>query len=252
MEQASECSGPALNEQITLGCLLLTQGESSQGSGVSMKQLELAHPAILGLRTLLPMIATAGGGFSSWLAHPSSISTEQEDVLVSARKIAIHVCLRDLLKSADLTPETPILRTERGGRAWPSGYVGSLTHKGTAILAALAPTTSMRMLGIDLEYLHARQSVSSIVSAIAPEGLPSGVNADLGAIYAFASKEAVFKAQHPVLGRELSFSEVRLRWKRVDMHGYEAVIENDPGLSNLQVKGLHIGKWIIAVSYLNA
>ena len=46
-------------------------------------------------------------------------------------------------------------RLASGARKWPNGYTGSVSHKGTTVVAAIAPTDRMPSIGIDVEWLDA-------------------------------------------------------------------------------------------------
>ena len=94
---------------------------------------------------------------------------------------------------------------------WPNGFVGSLTHKGTAVLGALAAKSVLRALGIDIEFIDSSK-LGSIEKNIAWEGLPPGTDQSQGVLLALSAKEAVFKAQYPLTGKLLSFSDVALEW----------------------------------------
>lgn len=125
------------------------------------------------------------------------------------KEAATTRCLEQLLREAGLSPPAPT-RCADGPRDWPQGYAGSLSKKGTVVVAALAPREAVASLGIDIETID--DSDLSGIPLLGPgENLPpKPANFHLGVL--FSAKEAVFKAQYPLTGRRLAFDDVTIAW----------------------------------------
>jgi len=174
--------------------------------------LNANHPAVGALERLLPEAVIAGGSFAADLEHPNTIPrARRRTAFEIAQVAAIDECIRRVCTRAGL-PEAGKLRRGAGGEPlWPSAFVGSMSHKGTVVLAAIAPASGLRALGIDVELID-RSELSAIEQNIAPEGLPPGVERSVGTLLTLSAKEAVFKAQYPLTGQVLDFSDVALNW----------------------------------------
>ena len=91
---------------------------------------------------------------------------------------------------------------------WPTGYWGSISHCRTAVVAA-----AMRAgghIGIDVE--QAVPLERGLWDAICTPGEMEWLKGrgELWATVIFSAKEAVYKAQYPITGRMLEFSDVEL------------------------------------------
>jgi 4'-phosphopantetheinyl transferase EntD len=112
---------------------------------------------------------------------------------------------RSVLRAA-LGEDVEILSDDRGAPVLPTGWVGSLSHKGDLAAALVAPDAGARV-GIDLE--HARASTQPIERHVLGErerAVITGARVTL----AFAVKEAIYKAIDPFVRRYVAFTEVEL------------------------------------------
>jgi 4'-phosphopantetheinyl transferase EntD len=143
--------------------------------------------------------------------------------------------------------ETRSISTGDGGqREWPRGFLGSLTHKGTVVLGIIAASSTVAMIGVDLDRRGpGRSELSAVQHIVAPEGLPAGTDPERGALLSFCAKEAVFKAQYPLTRRWLNFSDVRLAWARSGDNLRAEVISP---VSGLIVRAAFVGDWVLAVA----
>ena len=84
-----------------------------------------------------------GGSFERSPPHPASIPRgRRHAVLKHAQHKAVGLCLRNLLAAAGLPPVEPG-HLPSGSRMWPAGYVGSVSHRGTRVVAVLGRRTSV-------------------------------------------------------------------------------------------------------------
>ena len=179
-------------------------------------------PVVEELQRLAPEVNVVGGSFKHWLRTPKNVPSAQRfDVLERARRKATRTCLTTLLESAGLCPIEPA-HLSSGARDWPSGYTGSVSHKGTKVVAALTPIGHMRSIGIDIETLDGGRELSETKGLIASEELPPDLGA-AGSVILFSVKEAVFKALNPVLGIRFGYEDVQTSWTQVSPQGLRGV-----------------------------
>lgn len=81
------------------------------------------------------------------------VEVEQIGAAVESRRIdfaAARACAREAMSRLGVTAG-PIIRGGRGMPVWPEGVVGTLTHTDGLRAAALARSSSVRSLGLDVE-----------------------------------------------------------------------------------------------------
>jgi 4'-phosphopantetheinyl transferase EntD len=162
---------------------------------------------------MLPTAIVAGGSFASALPSATSLDLEQRrQILHAAREAATNGYIARALEHFERDP-SPIGRRPTGDRDWPTGLVGSVTHKGTLVLVAIASKAKFHAVGIDLER-HLPHELRAIAADVAPEGLPPELPSDVATTIAFSAKEAAFKAQFPLTRRLLEFGDIELEWRR--------------------------------------
>lgn len=170
-----------------------------------------SDPIVDELRRLAPEVTVSGGSFAHWLPPPREVlPPHRAKLLEGAGRDATNQCLATLLASAGFRAIAPD-RLASGERDWPAGHVGSVSHKGTKVAAALVPAGLVRSLGIDIETRDGAADLSGIDGLTAMSELPPSSGA-AGPVILFSVKEAVFKALYPILGRRLRFDEVTVSW----------------------------------------
>lgn len=96
---------------------------------------------------------------------------------------------------------------------WPEGVVGSITHAGRYAIAAVAWSSEVFALGVDLElrrpFAGLRERVAFGEELAWLESLDPA-EADIATIEVFSAKEAIFKAFHPGVGRFFGFDSAKL------------------------------------------
>ena len=163
------------------------------------------------LRRIAPEVRVNGGSFAHWLPPPAEVlPVDRAETLERAKRDATGKCLTELLKIVGLPAVEPG-RLTSGERDWPNGYIGSVSHKGTRVVAALAPAGRVRSLGIDIETLEGAETLSELSGLTAANELPPNMGT-AGPVTLFSAKEAAFKALYPVLGRRLGFEDIVVSW----------------------------------------
>lgn len=210
-------------------------------------KLDKTHPTLTALKALVPKCVVAGGSFQFWLPKPEEIRPEQRlSVFENAKSTAVDQCLTSLALQAGLSATTVIPRTESGGRQWPGGYLGSLSHKGTVVLAVMAGVADCKTIGIDVEIVDNCQ-LSQIGRLIAAGGSPVGLEKEVGTTLSFSAKEAVYKAQFPTTKRHLGFEDVHLEWSRESWNVFSASVKG-PSLNGINVRAKWVDPWIVCVA----
>ena len=159
------------------------------------------------LRGLVPDMAVAGGCFVHWLPDPSSVPISKRHIVWKlAQDEAVRLCLKGLLVTVGLPAIEPE-RLSTGSRQWPVGYIGSVSHKGTRVVAVLGRKENVDLVGVDIDD---RREVPL------PAGIrcerPPGASATPASAIVFSAKEAAFKALHPVVNQPLGFNDVVVHW----------------------------------------
>lgn len=213
---------------------------------------DTTHITIEALRRLLPEAVIAGGSFVHWLPRPGSVNrADRRLAFRSTQAAAAERCVHSLARSIGLADNVHVPTGEGGERCWPSGFVGSLTHKGTVVLGAVAESTVFSAIGIDLERFSGRP-LAGITHIVNPEEqLLSRDDREVRTLQALAAKEAVFKAQYPITHRRLDFSDVRLEWAP-DSGEELCGVAVCTGTRPFTVRGVWATKWLLCVAYIPA
>lgn len=162
------------------------------------------------LQRMAPEIQVGGGSFVHWLPPLREIPLkERERLLMATQRKATGKCLTDLVVSLGLPAVEPT-RLPSGARNWPEGYTGSVSHKGTKVVAAIASTDHMRSIGIDIERLDSKGFPT--IAGLDANEFPCAVSDSDGQLIVFSVKEAVYKALNPIFGLPLDFTDVALSW----------------------------------------
>ena len=161
------------------------------------------------LQRMAPEIVVAGGSFD--LPPPRDVPPlDRRGLLTTAQQMGTRKCLTDLVARVGLPAVEPV-RLATGAREWPAGWTGSVSRRGTTVVAALAPADQLAAIGIDIERVDDRP-IPPLRGLDATE-LPWRVSEIVGRTIVFSVKEAAFKALNPVFGRPLDFPDVVLSWR---------------------------------------
>ena len=198
---------PDLGGAVLIGRL---HGASGDMIRTSERTALRPHEIVEELRRIAPELLVAGGSFAHWLPNPRDVpSAVRRALRDQTERDATERCLTELLATVGL-PAVPPERLPSGARNWPTGHTGSVSHKGTTVLAAIVPTKQWKSVGIDLD----RRDAANLPALPGLDALahPLSVSDADGRDIVFAVWEAAFKALHPVLGRPLGFEEVAVSW----------------------------------------
>jgi phosphopantetheine--protein transferase-like protein len=181
--------------------------------------------------------------------------------------VAGRTAIRTAMASLREVPspgDTPILRTPRGAPLLPGAVTGSVTHKRTLAMAAVAPRGgTLQHIGLDLEArptahdLERPSIARRILTAAELSWLEQFEHDALHQreqlLVHFALKEAVYKAIDPFVERYVRFTEVDLDLTHADDVRVTLHLP-DPSVANIRVDAhWHTdGDWIVAMAYSHA
>ncbi len=156
------------------------------------------------------------------LCHPEEIALLRGNVAAKRRnEFALGRCAAHLaLHKSGETTFSPVLQKTGREPAWPSGFVGSITHCGCWAIAAVAKADSVDSIGIDLEDSSAIlvDEMIDLVCTEAERASIFGVGDAKQALAAvFSAKEAAYKALFPVYQKFFDFHAIELLW--LPQHG---------------------------------
>lgn len=137
-----------------------------------------------------------------------------------AEFLAGRLCAREALYRLMGEAHIPAVAESRAP-AWPSGWVGSITHSGDLAAALVAPSRDCRGLGLDAENVLGVQRAERLASQILTPSernwlarLPSEQRGQFVTLV-FSLKESLFKALFPLVGVRFYFQDAELTaWNR--------------------------------------
>lgn len=125
---------------------------------------------------------------------------------------AARAAARELLSGLGLDG-VAIARKPSGAPIWPAGIVGSLAHEERLAMAAVAQATEFAGIGIDIE--PADNLPAELVDVVATPAERSRYDQNFLQTRAlFATKEAVYKAVHPIDNIFLEFHDIEVDFKK--------------------------------------
>lgn len=132
---------------------------------------------------------------------------------------AARIVARDLMVRLGFRPRA-LPKGPTGAPIWPEGITGSLAHDDGIAVAAVTSARSITGVGIDLESAEALAADLMDLVVTPQERTQIGSDALHGKLL-FTTKEAVYKAVHPLDGLFLEFSDIQ-----VDLAGHKAITRN--------------------------
>jgi 4'-phosphopantetheinyl transferase EntD len=205
------------------------------------------HPTKNALKWLLPDSWIAGGSFSEFLPPPKKLSPEtRKSRFERAQRKATTATVEELFSSASgqMIPSINN-RGPNGQRVWPSGYAGSLTHKGAVVLGALVEQCDAQSIGIDLEL---NKDEGDGLSHILRDGeVPPTADNETAALAMFSVKEAVYKAHYPLKQLDMNFDDVSLHWDDSSISADQGVARCSSSME-LDVQCAYEDDWVISTA----
>ena len=113
------------------------------------------------------------------------------------------------------------------------------------MVAAIAPTSQMRTIGIDIERLDGKGLPT--LDGLDPNEQPYAVSDNDGQIILFSVKEAVYKALDPILGHPLDFTDVALSWFPTDS-AYGSGVARASGVTLVVRCSIAIPSWVVSAA----
>lgn len=188
-----------------------------------------------------------------------SLPAARRPTFIAGREALRHAMTA--LVDVPVAGDTPILRTHRGAPLLPAQVTGSVTHKRTLAMAAVAPRVgTLQHIGLDLEARPtardlerpsvARKILTSHEFASLHEFRHDALAERERVLVYFALKEAVYKAIDPFVERYVRFTEVELDLAnandvRVTLHLPEASVAD----IRVEAEWECDGEWIVARAY---
>jgi enterobactin synthetase component D / holo-[acyl-carrier protein] synthase len=168
------------------------------GSEVSLAVLHQSH-----LEPFLPNLADA-------FRLCDNASEKRRNELLLGRAAARLALIR-----AGLANPSPVMRRVGGDPDWPAGIVGSITHCAPWAIAAVASSSRVKALGIDLEDVLSVPE-TEIAEAVCRSSELRWVfearDSQLRTAMLFSAKESVYKALYPKCQKFFDFHAVELTW----------------------------------------
>jgi len=112
-------------------------------------------------------------------------------------------------------PSTSVPMGSDGAPQWPTGFVGSISHSAGLAFAAVAATSDVASIGIDVEKLLSAEVAQQLASTVATPAerekfkLGSPKSALVLSIL-FSAKEAAYNCLYPNSLQRLEFEDIEL------------------------------------------
>lgn len=112
----------------------------------------------------------------------------------------------------DRAPGFSLLPDPERRPVWPPGLVGSITHSGGRVAAALAEAAAVRGIGIDIQEIPDEDTARDVGRVVAPRELADGLGLpDAEAVGLVLSlKESLFKCLNPTFRQFIDFPDVEV------------------------------------------
>lgn len=125
-----------------------------------------------------------------------------------------HCARKALTSLAETSLECGFFVEEKRPR-WPSGYVGSITHSGDFVLAAVAKTSTLKSIGVDSEKIsdtpaRMQKIARKISSPQETEFVQKTLSTEHALTLIFSAKESLFKCLYPVVKEFFWFEAAEL------------------------------------------
>lgn len=126
-----------------------------------------------------------------------------------------RIAARNALAQFGIT-RFPVLKGRRREPIWPSGYVGSITHKADMAVAAVAGERQYSSIGIDLEYTSEDIPFEMFKKICVPAEIKWAKQCEtlkpVRLTMLFSAKESIYKALNLKYVSRIGFKDVQLNW----------------------------------------
>jgi len=118
-------------------------------------------------------------------------------------------CAREAMGLLGQMPR-PVLRCNDRAPIWPSGLVGTITHSGSYVAAAVANSNRFAGIGLDIEQSGPLEDGTAAL-VCRPDEQPKNLTQ---AKLLFVVKESIYKAIYPTVGKYVDFQEMEVQLDR--------------------------------------
>ncbi|MDK9497416.1 4'-phosphopantetheinyl transferase superfamily protein [Streptomyces katrae] len=204
--------------------------------------------------SLLPPAVATSEAFTDPVL-PTPLFASEEELIAGAspgrrREFSTsRACAREAMADLGVAP-VPVLRDAHGAPLWPAGVVGSMAHSKGYRCAAVARSTDVAGIGIDVEpneplrhsMVRERVTIPEERGQLARlSTCPSGIHWDR---LLFAAKESVYKAWYPLTGVILDFDEAAVAVNPWSGTFKARVLGRGPVVDGVRLSVFH-GRWLV-------
>lgn len=209
--------------------------------------LDDEHNSYALLARMLPEQYIAGGSFASMLPDPTNLhELDRRRLIAQARNTATDEVVRRLWEKLGVQARTQPDAARGGTHRWPKGYVGSLSHKGVAVIGVMIPRKICDAIGVDLEWVdpdYSHQGLSKSPPPASGTEQPQNYLATMQ----FSAREAAFKALAPTSGGKPTLDQVLLDEPQLP-NGDLVTTASLDGKTAVHAHVKHAEYWIVGLS----
>lgn len=160
-------------------------------------------------------------GFKDALVLPDSLKDAHPGR--QEKFLAGRYCAMLAFKKAGANIDSQIGILPDGSPAWPSGWIGSITHHEKKAAAAVASTHTLKGLGLDFEIVMSQKTFENVASKILTGKeltslRPLNWSEREWTTFVFSAKESIYKCFRPLCGQFFGFESAELQ--SVDEEGH--------------------------------
>ena len=123
-----------------------------------------------------------------------------------------------LLQEMGTATMFPLAKSDRGLPIWPTGVVGSISHRHNWVVATAAIPSQSCLLGIDVESLFSHSQAEKIANRICTQNEKEKIFEESSEKFAekvtfiFSAKESFYKGFFALYGKSLTWKQVEVEW----------------------------------------
>ena len=172
--------------------------------------------------------------------------------------LAGRLCAQRALAQLDSEGRgAPVLTLPSGAPGFPTGLVGSITHAGGFVSAALARTTVAESIGIDSEVIASTRRASRVMRRVATarelDAAAHEVDSDraLAVTLLFSAKESLFKCLYPSVGRVFDYLDAHVELAAEGTSGLFRAVVRESLSERVRLGALFHGRFEIRDGYVH-